>query len=437
MDIAGTPYAWLAFDERGILIDPGAQAGLAALLTPSVTNLVVISHGWKTDKTDAMALYEPLWKSVLAALTAQVGRAAGGFVVAGVQWPSKEFRTDFDSPAQAAQFGALALSNSVAGNGDLSPAAFNEVLGDAVVLAGAGGPAVYAAAAAMQDGFGPGRAQILAAALKSAFPQRITNADIELRTDRAPLVEEDPQELLLDLMAPPPMTLNSSVGSAMGLGSLVGQTLAGPRAAVGRLLNQFTYYEMKARAGDVGAALGARVLSGLAPAQPVRLHLIGHSFGGRLVTAAAAALAPPSRMTLQSLTLLQAAFSHNALSADVGDGQPGAFPKVIGKVAGPISATHTHNDLACTLAYALASRLVRDNAMAIGDSADQFGAIGANGMLHLAAQQLAAEQAMSPAAAYRFMPGHAHNFNADLCIAGHMDVTNPEVGRLVAAALSH
>ena len=75
--------------------------------------------------------------------------------------------------------------------------------------------------------------------------------------------------------------------------------------------------------------------------------------------------------------------------------------------------------------------------MAIGDSADQFGAIGANGMLHLAAQQLAAEQAMSPAAAYGFTPGHAHNFNADLCITGHMDVTNPEVGRLVAAALSH
>ena len=350
MDIAGTPYAWLAFDERGILTDPGAQAGLAALLTPSVTDLVVISHGWKTDKVDAMALYEPLWRSVLAALAARTGRAAGSFAVAGVQWPSKEFRTDFDSPDSAVQSGALALADPVAGDGDLSPAAFNQVLGDAAALAGLGGPAVQAAAAAMQDGFGPGQAQALVAALKAAFPQRITNADTELRTDRAPLVEEDPQEILLDLMAPPPMTLNPSVGSAMGLGSLVGQALTGPRAAVGRLLNQFTYYEMKARAGDVGAALGARVLSGLAPVQPVRLHLIGHSFGGRLVTAATAALAPPARMTLQSLTLLQAAFSHNALSADFGGGQSGAFPKVIGKVAGPISATHTHNDLACTLA---------------------------------------------------------------------------------------
>ncbi|MBA3812074.1 MAG: hypothetical protein H0X27_10635 [Caulobacteraceae bacterium] len=232
------------------------------------------------------------------------------------------------------------------------------------------------------------------------------------------------------------MTLTPSVGAAMGLGDAIGAILAGPRAAIARALNQFTYYEMKARAGTVGAALGARVLGALGPAAPVRLHLIGHSFGGRLVTSAAAAFPAPTHLALQSLTLLQAAFSHNALCASFGGGQVGAYPKVIGKVAGPISTTHTHNDSACTIAYALASRLVRDNAQAIGDAADEFGAIGANGAINLAGSQIQAVPPMATNGRYEFRPGKVHNFNADAGIKDHMDVTNPVVAALVAAAVS-
>jgi hypothetical protein len=36
----------------------------------------------------------------------------------------------------------------------------------------------------------------------------------------------------------------------------------------------------------------------------------------------------------------------------------GAFPDVVGKPTGPTCITHTHYDLACTLAYPLASRRV-------------------------------------------------------------------------------
>ena len=60
-------------------------------------------------------------------------------------------------------------------------------------------------------------------------------------------------------------------------------------------------------------------------------------------------------------------------------GLAGAFPSVVGKPTGPIVITHTHNDLACTIAYALASRLSRDITQGIGDASDEFGAMGANG----------------------------------------------------------
>ena len=53
------------------------------------------------------------------------------------------------------------------------------------------------------------------------------------------------------------------------------------------VLNFTTYFEMKARAGTVGKNGVAPLIDRLAP-QVQRIHLIGHSFGGRVVTAAAA-----------------------------------------------------------------------------------------------------------------------------------------------------
>ena len=432
--LSGTPFTWLEFAERGALKDPTQAGALNALLIQGVTDLVVMSHGWKNTKEDAQALYGELWSNVRPLLAAQQAHPAGDFVVAGVQWPALEYRTNFDSPATD-DGTTQPLPDPVGSDGDLSPQAFQTVVGDAAELAGPAGPAVDSAATAAADDPGQDQAAALLRTLAAAFPARITNADPELAAMRDPLVENDPRELVLDLTAPPPMTVSRGVAAAQGLGSLIGHALSGPRAAIGRLLNQFTYYEMKARAGDIGAALGARTLSTLTPAGAVRLHLIGHSFGARLLTSAVASFAAPSLVELRSLTLLQAAFSQNAFSANFGGGQPGAFARVMqNKVGGPITATHTHNDSACTLAYALASRLVRDNAEAIGDASDPFGAIGANGILHLLPAQVVFAT-MSVGGTYAFTPGEAHNFLADACITGHNDVRNPQVGRLVAAAL--
>ena len=67
---------------------------------------------------------------------------------------------------------------------------------------------------------------------------------------------------------------------------------------------------MKARAGAVGKNGMAPLVDRLA-SQVERIHLIGHSFGGRVVTATAASSKTDK---IRSMTLLQAAFSHNGLS---------------------------------------------------------------------------------------------------------------------------
>jgi hypothetical protein len=114
----------------------------------------------------------------------------------------------------------------------------------------------------------------------------------------------------------------------------------------------------------------------------LRIHLIGHSFGARVVTAA---VDGPAAIRPSSLSLLQGAFSHNGFSERFDGEKDGFFRKVVGqsKVAGPILATHTVNDKAVGIAYAIASRLSFDNASALGDENDVYGGIGRNGAVKM------------------------------------------------------
>ncbi len=69
-------------------------------------------------------------------------------------------------------------------------------------------------------------------------------------------------------------------GSAAGLGDLLSGFLAGAR----RIANYTTYYAMKQRAGTIGTLGLAPLLCRIREQAPaVRVHLVGHSFGGRLV----------------------------------------------------------------------------------------------------------------------------------------------------------
>ena len=92
-------------------------------------------------------------------------------------------------------------------------------------------------------------------------------------------------------------------------------TMPNPWDGAHELLRQGTYYAMKRRAGTVGERGLGRVVGQLAQTAPgVRVHLVGHSFGGRLVAFALRGL-PEGVRTVKSVTLLQGAFSHYAFAA--------------------------------------------------------------------------------------------------------------------------
>src|SRR6185437_2416384 len=149
-----------------------------------------------------------------------------------------------------------------------------------------------------------------------------------------------------------------------------------------KFLNFMSWTAMKklsAEAGANGVATAVRDLQNELPS--ARIHLVGHSLGGRLMSACCKALGQQQAGKIASLSLLEAAFSHFGFSPDAGWGQPGFFRDVIGSriVLGPIIATFSKLDSVIGNAYALASRLAGDRLQAIGDSADPYGGIGHNG----------------------------------------------------------
>jgi hypothetical protein len=80
-------------------------------------------------------------------------------------------------------------------------------------------------------------------------------------------------------------------------------------------LRQLTYWQMKNRAGVVGQkGLGPAIDRLAAEFPSLRLHLIGHSFGARVVSYALAGMSQSGPSPVKSITLLEGAY-YGSLSA--------------------------------------------------------------------------------------------------------------------------
>lgn len=442
--LGNSPLVWCEFDEDGKPADASLATRIGTLVRDiKASDVVVLSHGWKNERSHAERLYSELWGNTVANLNT---RKPDQIVVCGVLWPATKYQTLPDERALGVPPGVGGAA-SIQGAGpsrDLTVEELEEVFRTYEDLMGPTARDVVEPARKAADGVTGALARSMVEAAKRVTS--VGDADAELAADARPYQRiDDSRDMVVALANPPARNVKGTVGGAQGLGSGAGQLLAGPRAAVARFLNQLTYFEMKKRAGVVGNGLASSVLTKIdAGDTSVRLHLVGHSFGARLVTAAAAALPKEDLpMDFFSLTLLQGAFSHNALAAHFGSGLVGAFPGVVGRPTGPIAMTHTHNDLACTLAYALASRLSWDRATSIGDANDVFGAMGANGAQNLADDIVRDHETEE----FKPVSGKVNRFFADNyvmkvpaddeheAVDAHNNVANPTIGRLLASVL--
>jgi predicted alpha/beta hydrolase family esterase len=286
----------------------------------------------------------------------------------------------------------------------------------------------------------------VAAQLQALVPQLDTSADARqqyldlLRTQLPDEIDGDED--------PPPQSLVSGdaetaferarsagglTGTGMAGGGAAGFSVSGFLRAARNLLNLTTYYTMRDRAGKVGTAGIAPLLGELHAAAPrARIHLVGHSFGARAVSAAANATDAP----IHAVVLLQGAFSHYGFASDWdGKGADGLFRAVPGRLHGPLVITHTKNDKAVGLAYAIASRLAKQVAVDIGGPNDRYGGVGRNGALKTPEAEPAGR--LQPVGGtYRFRGRRVTNLQADDFVSGHSAVTGREVAYALLTALT-
>ena len=153
-------------------------------------------------------------------------------------------------------------------------------------------------------------------------------------------------------------------GGEAGIGDLARGIWNGAKEA----FRQATYWEMKNRAGTVGRnGLGPLIGQLHTAAGQLRVHLIGHSFGARLVSYALAGL--PDGLTpspVKSLTLLQGAFSHFAFAQPLpfDASRNGALAGMNARVDGPITVCFSVHDGAVGKLYPLASIATGDDSAA-------------------------------------------------------------------------
>lgn len=446
-NLSGFPFFPLEFDRQGALVKPAQLQELLAAL-PGVTDLITISHGWNNDMADAHDLYARFFQSAAKWNNHPgLGLSDRNFAVAGVFWPSKKFTdadlipggaASLDAPERAAVLAGLDLLQNLhdgeeqrrkieeakAGVDELadSPQKQDEWVKKLIDLI---------------DDQGAGDREEEGITALRATPGRDVLERLSAVVRFPVAVVDDGMGGAADIGAGPGG--GDDQGSAAGLGSLLSGTLGG----AAKLLNLLTYYTMKDRAGVVGAGgVHDALLQAVKTNPALRLHLVGHSFGGRLVTAAAKGRADSPPLSIASLCLLQAAFSHYGFARNAANtGKAGFFRGVLtdGILRGPGIVTHSRWDYAVGYAYAIASRVSGVNAASLGDQDDPYGGIGRNGAQVTPEADFATLQPAG--AAYTFRPAQLHNLNGGgdekqtSLIQGHSDITSEAVAYACLSAM--
>ncbi|MCX4232504.1 alpha/beta hydrolase [Streptomyces ortus] len=443
LEVGVTPYWELTFDADGDVDARQRDRLLREVVDRGVKDLIVFAHGWNNDHAMATRLYSHFFEPV----PALAPNARLGYV--GVLWPSMRFA---DEPIPALARSVVPVS--------VGPALDKGTRG-ALLTAFPGRATLIDQIARMLDQQPDGESLLeeygrlvrLLVELRPEAPGAAFAADTlpDSGTPPGPPPgpSDDPRMFLGDTARTCrefARALAEDAGAASaGEGAQAAPRLARAWDGAHELLRQATYFAMKRRAGSVGERGLGRMVGRLAQTAPgVRVHLVGHSFGGRLVSFALRGL-PKGVRTVKSVTLIQAAFSHYAFAAKLPQDarRSGVLRGQQDRIDGPLVCCHSRFDSALGTVYPLASRTADDDRAATDIAlprllGPRWGALGHDGV-----QAVSGTKAFTLADALRTTLPASGCVNIDASAVvrrggapagAHSDICHPELARVVLAA---
>jgi hypothetical protein len=419
------PFYALRFDKQGRSESPLTQQDLLdRLRTGAFTDVYVFSHGWNNDYERALTRY----KDFIAAYQALRAQHRVGFarpyrpLLAGIFWPSTALVMPWE---QGPDF---------AGDEDAGDAVDISLIGE---LAGHVPPADLERfyALAEREALDEEEARELIG-LVSGATTGVGDTDLDGDPGR------DTDDLLVAWAALEGQLSEPALpASPDEFGTPAGPSAGGPQAAglldrlsrlnPRNLFRGLTVWEMKDRAGAVGSAGVGPALRGMLEAtanQETRFHLIGHSYGARLLlTAVGRPAYDPQPRPIDSLLLLQPAVNHLCFADSLEDGRHGGFHGVPALVKQPILSTFSVHDFPLRKTFHLALRRGKDLGeieIAAEEPPNRYAALGGYGPRGFAGCMDVTIK--DPQDAYQLGGGAPEIWAVDgsRTISGHGDVVN-------------
>jgi hypothetical protein len=415
------PYYIVPFDKRGVCQGPRPRQHLVDTLADDpFSDVFLFSHGWNNDWTVATRRYEDFIEGYRDLRRRESLPFPPGYrpLLVGIFWPSTAlvFGERERGPGFATAGTPEAMDEEVA-------AERREVEELAADLAPEQAEAFYRLA--QKDALDEAEARELAA-LAIELRRGADGVDDELGLEPDLTVDEllrawsaasTADDEIDDLIA------GGGAGAA-GAGGFFAKL--DPR----QIVRALTVYQMKDRAGRVGARGVGPLLRDILASSQAKVHLIGHSYGGKVVLSATSFGGDLPRK-VRSMLLLQPAVSHLCFAERVpgtNPPRPGGYRNALARVESPILSTYSEHDGPLTGLFHNALRRDSDLgeegiAAAAGNPPSKFAALGGFGP-RKAGEKLI--EVLDPTTPYGFEPGvPIYGIDGTRTIHGHGDISNP------------
>ena len=431
------PWYMLPFDKQGRCEAPQTrQSLLNALAGGDYTDLFVFSHGWNNDWAAASERYTDFingFHAMRQKYNLAVPRPYRPLLI-GILWPSTALVLPWEAAPKFAAGGAANTQE----RGQAAGQEQQEMQEIAARLPDADVSRFYDLAQRGQ-GLDADEAADMARMLTPLF-QTSQSQNNELPGTAAPVSSE---EILKLWRALPPAGGQSGVNAGKeeddattGQGGFASDSPIGGLQEAGfwgmldprNLIRVATVWQMKDRAGIVGAqGVGPLIQDMLAQSPDARMHLIGHSYGCKVVLSALCAGTLPRKVN--SVLLLEAAISYLCFAAQVpGSGQPGGYRPALERVEQPLLTTFSRRDFPLHDFFHLAVRRAADlgEERIAGGAPSRYAALGGYGPGGLSPAEGREIVMKSYPDAYDLVDDRraVYALDGDAVISGHSDISN-------------